>query len=568
MGMKVPYGEADFKTIRTEGYIYIDKTMYIEKLESNKKLIFTRPRRFGKSLLTNMLDYYYGLDTADEFETLFKGLYIYDHPTPNRNKYYMLKFNFSGMEAGAESSLEQISKEFSDIVYTAIFNCINRYDLDIQVEKNNNAAGILREFISKFVQLRKENKIYILIDEYDHFTNGMLKGNAEKFLKILGDTGFVRAFYEVIKENLEMTNPPLERFFATGVAPVTLDSLTSGFNITTKITNNPIFTAMCGLTDDEVKQAIEMAGIEGEEKEKTFEKMKENYDGYRFSVENDIHLFNTTLVMYYLRDMVQLGRPPKDLVDGNLAATGSKIENMADLINREENYNALKELLLNEEIVGNLTENFELDKRFNRNDFISMLFYNGYITIKELDGMELKFGVPNYVTQILYASYFLELTDLADKYRIDTSTIERAIVELGQYGKIDKLVEKVQEFLFHCSIRDKENFKEMNLKHVFSMILALTSQFITYAEYPAGQGFADMYIQKASGSLAKYEAIVDLKYLSEKEAKKANMKKLVKEAEEQLARYLKDKRMEQKENLKKFVVIFKGFEEYFVQEIN
>lgn len=108
MGMKVPYGEADFKTIRTEGYIYIDKTMYIEKLESNKKLIFTRPRRFGKSLLTNMLDYYYGLDTADEFETLFKGLYIYDHPTPNRNKYYMLKFNFSGMETGAESSLEQI----------------------------------------------------------------------------------------------------------------------------------------------------------------------------------------------------------------------------------------------------------------------------------------------------------------------------------------------------------------------------------------------------------------------------------------------------------------------------
>lgn len=200
---------------------------------------------------------------------------------------------------------------------------------------------------------------------------------------------------------------------------------------------------MCGLTDDEVKQAIEMAGIEGEEKEKTFEKKKENYDGYRFNKHNDIHLFNTTLVMYYLRDMVQLGRPPENLVDGNLAATGSKIENMADLINREENYNALKELLLNEEIVGNLTENFELDKGFNRNDFISMLFYNGYITIKELDGMELKFGVPNYVTQILYASYFLELTDLADKYRIDTSTIERAIVELGQYGKIDKLVEKV-----------------------------------------------------------------------------------------------------------------------------
>ena len=197
-----------------------------------------------------------------------------------------------------------------------------------------------------------------------------------------------------------------------------------------------------------------------------------------------------------------------------------------------------------------------------------MLFYNGYITIKEVNGMEVKFGIPNFVTETLYSSYFLELTDLADKYKIDTSTIERAIIRLGQYGEIEELVAKVQEFLFHCSIRDKENFNEMNLKHVFSMILALTSQFITYAEYPAGQGFADMYIQKASGSLAKYEAIVELKYIKEKDGKKANNKKLKKQAEEQLSRYLKDKRMEQKENLKKFVIIFKGFGEYYVEELN
>ena len=567
MGLKVPYGEVDFKKIRTEGYIYIDKTMYIEKLEQNSKIIYTRPRRFGKSMLTNMLDYYYSIDEANEFETLFKGLYVYDHPTPYKHKYYILKFNFSGMEAGAKDNLEEISKQFHKLVLSGIKRCINRYHLDIEIQEDGTSADMMRAFCDDFQALNKENKIYILIDEYDHFTNGMLQGNAETFLKILGDTGFVRAFYEVIKEKMELTNPPLERFFATGVTPVTLDSLTSGFNIATKLTNNLLFTAMCGLTEDEVKQAIELAGIEKEKQEETFNSMKANYDGYRFSEENNLHLFNTTLVMYYLRDLSQLGRPPKKLVDGNLAATGSKIENIAGLIHKDANYEVLNELLLQGEITANLTEDFELDKRFNKDDFISMLFYNGYVTIKELDRMKLKFTVPNYVTQTLYASYFLELTDTAQKYKIDTSEISNAIIQLGQYGKIDDLVAKVQEFLFCCSVRDKENFNEMSLKHVFGMILSLTSQFITYAEYPAGQGFADMYIQKATDSLANYEAIVELKYLSEKDSKKANIKKLVKESKEQLGRYLKDKRLEQKENLKKFVVIFKGFEDYFVEEL-
>ena len=567
MGLKVPYGEVDFKRIRTEGYIYIDKTMYIEKLEQNKKIIYTHPRRFGKSMLLNMLYYYYSLDKTNEFETLFNGLYIYDHPTPYKNKYYVLTFNFSGINTDSRKPLEDIEKIFNEKVAYSLDLFITRYNLGITFDKTRTASSMLLEVLTNFEKLNKQNKIYILIDEYDHFTNGMLKGNADRFLKILGDSGFVRAFYEVIKDKLEIADPPLERFFATGVAPVTLDSLTSGFNIATKLTNNQLFTAMCGLTEDEVKQAIELAGIEKEKQEETFNSMKENYDGYKFSEENDIHLFNTTLVIYYLRELVQLGRPPKKLVDGNLAATGSKIENIAGLINKDANYQILNNLLLQGEVVANLTESFELDKRFSKDDFISMLFYNGYVTIKELNSMELKFTVPNYVTQTLYASYFLELTDTAQKYEIDTSEISNAIIQLGQYGKIDDLVAKVQEFLFCCSVRDKENFNEINLKHVFGMILSLTSQFITYAEYPAGQGFADMYIQKASDSLANYEAIVELKYLSERDSKKANIKKLVKEAKEQLGRYLEDTRLEQKENLKKFVVIFKGFEDYFVEEL-
>ena len=565
MGKRVPYGRVDLKSVREDGMLYIDKTMYLEKLEQNNVLIYTRPRRFGKSMLTSMLAYYYSINEAENFEKIFKELYVYDHPTPYKNKYYVLQFNFSGIETGSEVGIEEMNRQFSELVYMGVANCITRYKFGFEVNKVNNAPGILREFLTKFNQLEKENKIYIMIDEYDHFTNGILKGNAQKFLDILGNSGFVRAFYEVIKENLESLNPPIERFFATGVTPLTLDSLTSGFNIATKITNNPLFTAMCGLTEEEVKYAIKESGAPNPEE--AFNKMKENYDGYIFNEYDQTHIFNTTLVMYYLNTLQTLGFPPKNLVDGNLAATGSKIENMAGLINREENYKILDELLMNGEIVANLTESFELEKRFNKDDFISLLFYNGYLTIKEQNGMELKFHEPNYVTKTLYSSYFLELTDIAKKYKIDTSEISSAIIELGQRGNIKPLVEKVSEFLYHCSTRDKENFNEMNLKHVFSMILAFTSQFMTYGEYPAGQGFIDMYIAKAANSLATYEAVVELKYLNKEKARRFNFKKSVKEARAQLEKYLEDKRMKDKENLKKFVIVFEGFDKFYIEEL-
>ena len=564
MELKIPYGEVDLKKIRENGYLYIDKTMYIEKLEKNSKVIYTRPRRFGKSMLTSMLAYYYSINEADNFEKIFKGLYVYDHPTPYKNKYYVLQFNFSGIQTGLDKTLEQIAEQFKILIISGIKNCINEYDLGITLSEEGTSADVFRKFLVDFKELKKENKIYVMIDEYDHFTNGMLQGDAKRFLSILGSSGFVRAFYEVIKENLELLNAPIERFFATGVAPVTLDSLTSGFNIATKITNNPLFTAMCGLTEDEVKYAIKESGVQNPEE--VFSKMQENYDGYVFNKLDQTHLFNTTLVMYYLNSLQMIGVPPDNLVDSNLAATGSKIENIAGLINKDDNYRILDKLLMDGEIEGNIVDSFEIENHFDQNDFLSMLFYNGYITIKSV-GVRNRLKIPNYVTQILYASYFLKLVDRHDKYRIDTTEIEEGMQELAEDGKIDKITSKVQEFLFHCSVRDRENFNEMNLKHVFSMMLAFTTQYVVYAEYPVGQGFADMYIAKAANSLATFEAVVELKYLNKEKARKFNLKKSVKEAREQLERYLEDKRMKDKENLKKFVIVFEGFDKYYIEEL-
>ena len=561
--IKIPYGEADYKTLIEENYIYIDKTMYIEKLENHKKAVYVRPRRFGKSLFTSMISYYYDIANKENFETLFKGKYIYDHPTEKKNAYYILKFNFSGMNVSINKTAEEIEQSFNDNVYISCRTFIQKYKLDIEIERNKVAATTLQDVLSQFQALGKKNKIYIMIDEYDHFTNGMLEGNVSKFVQSLGQGGFVRAFYEIIKMYAEGTDSVVDRFFATGVAPLTLDSMTSGFNIATNISTDDFFTAMCGLTEHEVKQLVEKAGLS----EKVYEELKKNYDGYRFSKESEEHTFNVTLVMYYLRYYVEKGIAPTNPVDSNLATTGNKIESIVNLMTPKENYNKVVELITTGEVSGDLVGQFELNKYiFDENSFLSLLFYQGYITIKSV-GMRLKFCVPNYTSEVLYASYFAKLINTKEKYNIETREIEESLFKFGEDGEIEPITKVISNFLTYQSVRDRENFAEKTLKYVYSLFFSLSSQYYVYGEFPSKQGFADIFIEKSSRSNSTYEAVIELKYLNKEKAKTANYEELHKEAINQMNRYLEDKRLSDRENLKKFVIIFEGFDTYHVTEV-
>ena len=561
--IKIPYGEADYKTLIEENYIYVDKTMYIEKLENFKKTIYVRPRRFGKSLFTSMISYYYDIKEKDNFEELYKGKYIYDHPTEKKNAYYILKFNFSGMNVSINKTAKEIEESFNDNIYMSCRAFIQKYGLDIEIEKNKVAATTLRDLLSQFQTLGKENKIYIMIDEYDHFTNGMLEGNVDKFIKSLGQGGFVRAFYEVIKMFAEGTDSVVDRFFATGVAPLTLDSMTSGFNIATNISTSKIFTAMCGLTEREVKQLVEIAGLS----ENVYEGLKKNYDGYRFSKESEEHTFNTTLVMYYLNSYVNDGTVPTNPVDSNLATTGNKIESIVNLMTPKENYKKLVELITDGEVAGDIVRQFELNEyRFDENSFLSLLFYQGYITIKDV-GMRVKFCIPNYTSEVLYASYFAKLINTKEKYNLETREIEESIFKFGEDGEIEPITKVISNFLTYQSVRDRENFTEKTLKYVYSLFFSLSSQYYVYGEFPSKQGFADIFIEKSSRSMSTYEALIELKYLNKEKAKTANYEELHKEAIEQMNRYLEDKRLADRENLKKFVIIFEGFDTYNITEV-
>ena len=559
----IPYGVINFKELRDQNAVYVDKTKYLEKLESTmqlKKVIFLRPRRFGKSLFTNMMEYYYSIDTADEFESLFKGLYVYDHPTPNKNNYYVLKFDFSGMNLNGKDIVSEGEKLFYNSVVRNIKIFVNRYNLNIQVN-GDTVPDVMKNFLADFQELNLDHKIYIIVDEYDNFTNNILHDDAKDFLELVNRNGYVRSFYEAIKEYSGIG--VIDRFFATGVLPITLDNLTSGFNIASNISTNPIFNSMIGFTHEEVKSILNEV-IPEEKREEVYKDLVENYDGYRFSEDNEEKVFNSTLVMYYLSNYCRTGRQPRNIIDPNMNVSGEKLKRYANLVNPTENKRILNKLIYDDEISGKI-ESIILDDRFMTNDFITLLFYLGYITIKAVGG-EVKFKIPNYVAEVIYSNYFVEMLNSEGKFDVRIDQIQKAIAELADDGKLDKMTEIVKEFLVSSSNRNTENFSEKDLKFLYMVFMRLSTQYNVYDEYQAGQGFVDLYMQNIT-NYNFYEAVVELKYVKKSEVSKVNKEKLIEDAKSQLSKYMEDRRLGNKPMLKKYVIVFLGFEDYILEEL-
>jgi len=571
--LKNPYGVSNFERIRTKNFLYVDKTHFIEKIETINCLMHLRPRRFGKSLFLSMLDCYYDINSADKFDELFRGLYIHESPTNYQNSYYILRFNFSGIQ---NTEIEGLEEGFVGKVKDGVQRFINRYKLGIKLPEEISAAAILRSLLTSFENLNLSNKIYILIDEYDHFTNSLLTGDGEDFLSILRCGGFVRSFYEVIKERTE-SDGIVERIFITGVMSVTLDSMTSGFNIATKITTDLDYADMMGFTADEVKELLkksylkserlqESVELTAEEQATIYEIFQENYNGYLFSEESDVKVFNSTLIMYYLQSYLPHKRPPRKLVDMNLNQTGATIESIVGLKNREENNQVIEEIINNKQVEGALQPFINIDDKFDRDDLITLLFNIGMLTIKGFD-METQFEMPNKIIEKIYLQYLSKLVQRQSAYDLDLFAQKQAIFELGRKGGIGALTELVSEFLMHTSSRNTIKFDEKYIKLVYMMILTHSNQFNIYDEFIARQGFGDLVILKAPNSTARHEVLMELKYIKKGDTTEAKIEKELADGINQIGLYMKDKRLANRGEIKKFVVVFSGFDVVRLLEI-
>lgn len=273
---KLPNGISNYEELIEDGYYYVDKTMYIEKLESltDKRIMFLRPRKFGKTLFTSVLENYYDIQKKDKFKKLFKETYIGKRSSKLRNSYYILKFNFSGINT---ENKETTIRSFKNKTIESIKIFISKYNIDFYIDEMQEAEEILNSLFTAFNIQKQNEKIYVIIDEYDHFANELLGFNIEQFKNLVAKNEKVRKWYEILKQGTESI---VDRVFITGVSPITLDSLTSGFNISKDITKDERFNEMIGFTREELVQLMNEQNILKEEQEIILPIMKENYDGY------------------------------------------------------------------------------------------------------------------------------------------------------------------------------------------------------------------------------------------------------------------------------------------------
>jgi len=402
---KIIYGESNFKKIKiNNNYLYIDKTQYIEKIESINEsfLIFLRPRRFGKSLFLSTLQYYYDENSANEFEEIFHDTYIGKNPTPMKNSYRILFFDFSGINF--DSGADKVYEHFSFKVKIAIREYLDRYgyskiDID-RLDSINNPSSL----VEYLFEVARDDKIYILIDEYDYFINAILEYSMQDFLQIISKSGFIRSFYEVLKTATYLG--VVEKMFITGVTPISLDSLSSGFNIISHITYREEFNGLVGFTENEVMESLEASIFQrckNIDKNQLLDKLKTWYNGYLFNSKANEKIYNATLVNYFISKYnFDDCTMPINMLDSNIASGYRAIMKLFDIGNREENSQILQKLIEGNVIIGAIKDRYDLNQEFSQDDLITLLYYMGFITIKqELFGEVFEFEIPNYGIKLM-----------------------------------------------------------------------------------------------------------------------------------------------------------------------
>ena len=556
---KLPYGIRDYERVMENNYYYVDKTSYIEKLENLAEpyIMFLRPRKFGKTLFTSMLENYYDVKKKDKFEKLYGETYIGKNPTKLKNSYYILKFNFSGIDTSDEDAT---INGFKREVASSIKVFVEKYGFNFFVNENEEAEDILDNLFKAFYIQKENEKIYVIIDEYDHFANELLSFNTKKFKELVSKNGKVRKWYEILKKGTETV---VDRIFITGVAPITLDSLTSGFNISSDKTKDRSFNKMMGFTKEELIELMNKQEITKEEQENLLPIMKENYDGYKFSIDATEKIYNSNMCLYFLNEYTKYREVPRQLIDMNIASDYSKLANMLKICQGEGRTDIIQKTVSGEGITSEIVGKFNPEIGFEEKELVSMLFYLGYLTIEDEQVGFPKLNIPNKVMRELYAEYFLET--LSKEIRIDASVNYTEIArEIALEGKIDKITELLHTYLNNLSNRDFIKFDEKYVKLIFYTIAMSLKIYNVKSEMEVNRKYPDIMLIPRDRSKGYASVMIEFKYLKKEEANK--LEETQKEAKEQIEEYSKFDEMKDLENLHKYTVVA-VVDEIYVEKI-
>ena len=557
---KLPYGISNYEELIFDNYYYVDKTKYIEMLENlaEKRIMFLRPRKFGKTLFTSMLESYYDLRKIEKFEKLFGETYIGKSPTELRNKYHILKFNFSGIDT---SNAENTIKGFKARVIASIKVFVEKYNLDFFVNEEKEAENILDNLFKAFGIQKNSEKIYVIIDEYDHFANELLGFNTNQFKNLVSQNGKVRKWYEILKEGTESI---VDRIFITGVAPITLDSLTSGFNIASDKTKDRKFNEMMGFTKEELLKLMDSQNLSKEDQENILPIMKENYDGYMFSLYGKEKIYNSNMCLYFLNEYVEYKELPEQLIDVNIASDYTKLGKMLDLCKGNEREKVIEQTVAGEGIISEITAKFNPAKEFTEQDLVSMLYYLGYLTITNEVFEKPELNIPNKVMKEIYSDYFLQILSKETDLVIQESDYNEILREIALEGKIDKIVELLEKYLQNLSNRDYIKFDEKYVKLIFYCIAMNLKIFRLKSEMEVQRKYPDILLMPRNKEKGYKAVMIEFKYLKKEDANKLQEKQ--EEATKQLKEYAEFEEIKEIENLRKYAIIAVGAE-IVVEEI-
>ena len=566
--VKIPYGTSSFKALVTNGAYYVDRTPYIERIEQSNAnyLFFLRPRRFGKSLFVSTLKHYYGIEYKDEFQTLFGQYYIGKNPTPKANSCLVLTFDFSGIQAMDSASIQQafyekVLQQAKQFIYHYSPTYFSDEDTSSLVNASS-VAGIIGNLFVLISWKARNIPVYLLIDEYDNFANKFL-ANSDMFLSIVGQNSFFRSFFEEIKI---WTQSVINRIFITGVSPLTLDGFTSGFNITSDISTEPLFHDMLGFKKQEVQQILSYIGVPHAEQETTMSDMKFWYNGYTFSPEIVDPLYNPDMVLYFANHYATYKRYPRKLLDTNIASDSKKLLDLLKLGNQEEaHFQVIKTILDEGTFQADLTEKFNFERRFTVDDFVSLLYYMGMLTLKGSFLDLLVFGIPNHVIQVLYFDLFRDLIAKKTNYYISSRDITNSLYQLSQRNNVRPLLNMAERVLSGLSNRDSIQFNEKHIKTLLFTLIFGTRIYYVRSEYEVARKYIDLFLEGRRDAEVKYQFVFELKYLS-----KANEKKLEEvkaEAIAQLRGYMAHESLAKLSDLVGYVIIFVGTEAKVVEKL-
>ncbi len=562
MKKKLPIITSDFATLVGGGGYYVDKTRYIRILEELNfpNIFFLRPRRFGKSLFLSMLEYYYGMQHAERFDELF-GEYFIGKPenvTSLRSSYFVLKFNFSGIDTGIE---EEIRFKFDEEVRSAIKMFLYTYGIGREEEINNaieptDSASLLRRFITLFVKYKRGSKIFVLVDEYDHFTNELFSFNRGHFSEAVAGNGWVRKFYEVIKQY--MGDGIIVRFFATGVTPVTLDSMTSGFNVAKNISLDRRFNEMAGFTRFELEELVRSTLWEDGKFDfnKVIDDMREWFNGSRFSLDGVEKLYNPQLAVNFLSDFSALNEYPTNFIDVNVVSDFRKISSILAPLPGGKRDGLIEDVLDDDLIKDGLTIQYNLENDFSRKDAVSLLYYNGLLSIEDSFGDLITYTIPNYVIKQLYWEYFRADLEKKNAFSMDHNAVGEVLREMSIDGGIDRLVNYANVITGSLSFRDLQGFSEKHLKMVFMTIFAGNKLFFVSSEREVNSGYVDILLKRTGFNPGHFDHLIELKYLKTDQLK--DIENVRMEGTLQASRYRDSLPAEEQVNLKSWLIISSG----------